>query len=94
MDYLHGHDVPKGPLLLPSNPLEIHKAFLSGSPCGLGGGGWFYSKPVYTGRTWGPESEVIAHVKPSSRKLVWVPANISLIAMFRSTRFHHLLSLT
>lgn len=39
-----------------------------------------------------PKVKVTAHIKISSKKLVWVPANIGLIPKVRPTRVHHLLS--
>lgn len=41
-----------------------------------------------------PKVKVTAYIKISSKKLVWVPANMGLIPKVRPTRLHHLLSLT
>lgn len=38
--------------------------------------------------------KVITHIKISSKKQVWVPANICLISRLRPTPLHHLMSLT
>lgn len=37
--------------------------------------------------------KVIAHIKISSKKLEWVPANVCLISRFRPTLLYHIMSL-